>query len=64
MVGETPAPSAVGAESLLAVAAVLSVAGDDLGAVVIDADELGEIDGLDVFDADAGELESDGIDED
>ena len=64
VVGETPAPSVVGAESLLAVAAVLSVAGDDLGAVVIDADELGEIDGLDVFDADAGELESDDIDED
>jgi hypothetical protein len=64
VVEETPEPSAVGAEGLLAAAAALSGVADGLGAVAIDAEDLGDIDGLDLLDIDAGELESDAIDED
>jgi DNA-directed RNA polymerase subunit beta len=55
VVAETAEPSAVGAEGLLAAAASLASGV---------ADDLGDIDGLDVFAIDADEIESDDIDED
>jgi len=61
---EAQEPSAVGAEGLLAAAAALAGAGDDLSGVAIEADDLGEIDGLELLeDLDAGGLESGDIDE-
>jgi len=60
---ETPKPSRVGAEGLPAALAALAGVGDDLTGLTAEPDDFADIVGLDI-DLDAGELESDDIDED
>ncbi len=60
---DTPEPSAVGAEGLLAAAAALSGAAD-VGAVGVEPEDLPDVEAIDgLLDLDVGDLESDNIDD-